>query len=30
MPPIPFLKSYLELNVRTYVKHNGLSGIYFF
>ncbi len=30
MPPIPFLKSYLELNVRTYVRCNGLSGVYFF
>ncbi|WP_176330380.1 YqjF family protein [Oceanobacillus rekensis] len=30
MPPIPFLHSYLELNVRTYVKHKGIQGIYFF
>ncbi|AXF55682.1 YqjF family protein [Salicibibacter kimchii] len=30
MPPIPFLKSFLELNVRTYVRRNGISGIYFF
>ncbi|WP_084268630.1 YqjF family protein [Oceanobacillus damuensis] len=30
MPPIPFLHSYLELNVRTYVKRNGVKGIYFF
>ncbi|WP_100011513.1 YqjF family protein [Lentibacillus sediminis] len=27
---IPYLHTYLELNVRTYVKKNGLSGIYFF
>lgn len=30
LPPIPFHKSYIELNVRTYVKHNGIKGIYFF
>ncbi|MFD2924764.1 YqjF family protein [Halobacillus naozhouensis] len=30
LPSIPYLKSYLELNVRTYVRCNGLSGIYFF
>ncbi|MGJ9458429.1 YqjF family protein [Oceanobacillus sp. CF4.6] len=30
MPPIPFLHSYLELNVRTYVKQKGVKGIYFF
>ena len=30
MPPIPFLHSFLELNVRTYVKRNGVPGIYFF
>lgn len=30
LPPIPFLQSYLELNVRTYIKHNGRQGIYFF
>ncbi|WP_035512642.1 YqjF family protein [Halalkalibacillus halophilus] len=27
---IPYLHSYLELNVRTYVKLNGVHGIYFF
>lgn len=30
MPPIPFLRSFLELNVRTYVRRNGLPGVYFF
>lgn len=30
MPPFPFLKSYLELNVRTYVLRDGIKGIYFF
>ncbi|WP_165769032.1 YqjF family protein [Virgibacillus profundi] len=30
MPQLPYLGSFLELNVRTYVKHNGISGIYFF
>ncbi|RFU65342.1 YqjF family protein [Peribacillus glennii] len=30
IPPIPFLHSYLELNVRTYVIHDGIPGIYFF
>ncbi|SEI14233.1 hypothetical protein SAMN05192559_1203 [Halobacillus karajensis] len=30
MPPVPYLNSYLELNVRTYVRRNGLPGIYFF
>ncbi|WP_163581342.1 YqjF family protein [Gracilibacillus saliphilus] len=30
LPPIPFLRSFLELNVRTYVKRNGVKGIYFF
>ncbi|GAB3043448.1 YqjF family protein [Virgibacillus ainsalahensis] len=29
-PPIPFAKSFLELNVRTYVKRKGIPGIYFF
>lgn len=29
-PPIPGVRSYLELNVRTYVKYNGRSGVYFF
>ncbi|MEC5424821.1 DUF2071 domain-containing protein [Virgibacillus sp. C22-A2] len=30
MPPIPFLHSFLELNVRTYVCRNGIPGVYFF
>ncbi|SER60738.1 hypothetical protein SAMN04487944_1072 [Gracilibacillus ureilyticus] len=30
IPPIPFLQSFLELNVRTYVQRNGVKGIYFF
>ena len=30
MPPIPFYRPFLELNVRTYVKHEGRPGIYFF
>ncbi|WP_010651695.1 YqjF family protein [Oceanobacillus massiliensis] len=30
VPPVPFMNSYLELNVRTYVIKNGLPGIYFF
>lgn len=30
IPPIPFMHSYLELNVRTYVIHQGIPGIYFF
>jgi uncharacterized protein YqjF (DUF2071 family) len=29
-PPIPGVRSYLELNVRTYVKYKGRSGVYFF
>ncbi|MFG6119973.1 YqjF family protein [Thalassobacillus sp. B23F22_16] len=29
-PEIPFLSSYLELNVRTYVKYQGHPGVYFF
>ncbi|WP_409299342.1 YqjF family protein [Peribacillus sp. SCS-26] len=28
VPPLPFLHSYLELNVRTYVRHKGVPGIY--
>ncbi|RDW18329.1 hypothetical protein CWR48_12165 [Oceanobacillus arenosus] len=27
---LPFLGSYLELNVQTYVKRKGISGVYFF
>lgn len=30
IPPFPFLRSFLELNVRTYVRRNGILGIYFF
>lgn len=30
MPQIPYFRSYLELNVRTYVKRNGMKGVYFF
>lgn len=30
LPPIPFVHSFLELNVRTYVTRNGIPGIYFF
>lgn len=30
MPPPPFISSYLELNVRTYVKRQGIPGVYFF
>ena len=30
LPLFPYLHSYLELNVRTYVKYNNIPGIYFF
>lgn len=30
MPPLPFFHSFLEINVRTYVRCNGLPGVYFF
>ncbi|WP_175384401.1 YqjF family protein [Bacillus sp. FJAT-27225] len=30
LPEIPLLNEYLELNVRTYVKHGGKGGVYFF
>ncbi len=30
LPPVPFLSTFLELNVRTYVKWKGKSGVYFF
>ncbi|WP_135122138.1 YqjF family protein [Jeotgalibacillus proteolyticus] len=30
LPPFPYLNTYLELNVRTYVKRKGRTGIYFF
>lgn len=30
LPPVPTLSSFLELNVRTYVKHRDKAGVYFF
>ncbi len=30
IPPLPGLRSYLELNVRTYVKYKGRAGVHFF
>lgn len=30
LPPLPGLSRTLELNVRTYVRLNGVSGVYFF
>jgi uncharacterized protein YqjF (DUF2071 family) len=30
VPAIPWLSSYNELNVRTYVRYDGIPGIYFF
>ncbi|PLR95317.1 YqjF family protein [Bacillus sp. T33-2] len=30
MPPVPMLSSFLELNVRTYVKYKSRTGVYFF
>lgn len=30
LPPLPIASSFLELNVRTYVKHRGEAGVYFF
>ena len=30
VPPLPWLSSFTELNVRTYVRVNGRSGVYFF
>lgn len=29
-PELPYFSSFLELNVRTYVSANGVSGVYFF
>jgi len=29
-PVLPLISSLMELNLRTYVRHNGKSGIYFF
>lgn len=30
VPSIPWLSNFLELNVRTYVRKNGVPGVYFF
>ena len=30
VPPVPFVSSFLELNVRTYVTLHGKPGVYFF
>lgn len=30
LPPVPYFSSFLELNVRTYVRCEGKAGIYFF
>lgn len=30
LPPLPFIHNFLEVNVRTYVTYNGVSGVYFF
>lgn len=30
VPALPFLSDFLELNVRTYVKYKGKTGVYFF
>lgn len=30
LPPIPYLRSFLQLNVRTYVTYKGVPGVYFF
>src|ERR1044071_924919 len=30
VPAIPWLSTFAELNVRTYVRVNGVPGIYFF
>lgn len=29
-PPMPFLSDFHEVNVRTYVRHNGRPGVFFF
>jgi uncharacterized protein YqjF (DUF2071 family) len=29
-PPVPGLSTFLELNVRTYVRHRGVPGVWFF
>jgi uncharacterized protein len=30
LPALPWLSAFAELNVRTYVRHRGRSGVYFF
>lgn len=30
VPPLPWVSDFLELNVRTYVRRNGIPGVYFF
>lgn len=30
MPKFPYFHKFLELNVRTYVTHNDIPGVYFF
>ncbi len=30
LPPLPGVSRFLELNVRTYVKHKGVRGVWFF
>jgi uncharacterized protein YqjF (DUF2071 family) len=30
LPPIPFASAFPELNVRTYVRHQGVPGVWFF
>lgn len=30
LPPLPWLRSFLQLNVRTYVIYKGVPGVYFF
>jgi len=30
LPPLPYIKSFRELNIRTYVRYKGIPGIYFF
>ncbi|MFA1819401.1 YqjF family protein [Virgibacillus oceani] len=30
LPPFPYIRKFYELNVRTYVKKDGIPGIYFF
>jgi len=30
MPPLPFMYPFVEVNVRTYVKRDGIPGVYFF